>query len=75
MVATGLLLAIVTLVFLRPVRPADKSGNPDFHELLSLKFDADEMGLIQSLFQVFCHVVCICYCCHLPNMYFLVFRS
>ncbi len=52
MVATGLMFAIVALVFMRP---AEKSGDRIFNELLGMKLDSDEMIAAQSLIQVLNH--------------------
>jgi hypothetical protein len=49
MVATGLMVAIVALVFMRP---AEKSGDRIFNELLGMKLNSDEMIAAQSLIQV-----------------------
>jgi hypothetical protein len=50
MIATGLLFAIVALVFLGP---AEKTESSNFHELLGMKLDSDEMRVVQSLLQVY----------------------
>jgi hypothetical protein len=49
MVVTGLMFAIVALVFMRP---AEKPGDSIFNELLGMRLDSDEMIAAQSLIQV-----------------------